>query len=107
MLQADEPSCPEAPAPSADQPPGAAQSKAAGKRPGRAPAQRPADIHVLVSEVGYEILSHQGKMAAALRTFKWRRQKSKKTNRVIVQADQVRCVLHRGRTRSLASFSLS
>lgn len=62
---------------------------------------------MLVGEVGYEILSNKEAMAKALRTFKWRRQKSKKTNRVIVQADQVRCVLHRGRTRSLASFSLS
>ena len=64
-------------------------------------------IHILVSEVGYEILSNQGKMADALCTFKWRRQKSKNTNRVIVQADQVRLVHHRGRSRSLASFSLS
>ena len=90
VLQAGQPSRPETQAPDAKQPPGAAQSKAAGKRPARAPAQRPADIHVLVSEVGYETLSDKGKLAAALRTFKWRRQKSKQTNRVIVQADQVR-----------------
>ena len=77
---------------------------AAGKRPARAPAKEPV-IHVLVSEVGYEILSNQGKMADALRTFKWRRQKSEKTNRVIVQADQVCRVLHRGHTRSLSHRS--
>ena len=64
------------------------------RRPTRTPPSGPStgepeaarDIHVLVGEVGYEILSNQGEMATALRTFKWRRQKE----RVIVQADQVR-----------------
>ena len=47
---------------------------------------------MLVSEVGCDVLSNKQKMAAALYSFKWRRQRSKKTNRVIVQADQVRSI---------------
>ena len=104
VLQADQPSRPETPAPDAEQPP---------KRPTRTRPSGPStrgpeaarDIHVLVGEVGYEILSNKEAMAKALRTFRWRRQKSQKTNRVIVQADQVRRVLHRGRPHSLSHRS--
>ena len=104
VLQAEEPSRPETPAPDAEQPP-------KRKRPTRTRPSGPStrgpeaarDIHVLVGEVGYEVLSNQGKMADALPTFKWRRQKSKKTNRVIVQADQVCRALNRGHARSLTS----
>lgn len=80
----------------------AAQESAISYAAAAAAKAQARQIHVLVAEAGYGVLSNQEKMAAALQTLKFRRQKTKKANRVIVQADQVRRERRRGRAQTLA-----